>query len=55
MDKLKIRKELIKYQRNLVELKKLGVIKENERLNKTRDIKIVENKIKMLEELLKNE
>lgn len=55
MNKLKIRKELIKYKENLIKLKKISVINENEKKNQLRDIEIVQNKIKKLKLSLNNE
>lgn len=52
MNKLKIRKDLIKYTENLKEIKRLKLSNSKVEENITRDIKIIEEKIEKLKKEL---
>lgn len=52
MDKIKVRKELIKYTENLKEIRSLKLTDLKSEENRTRDIKIIEEKIKKLKKEL---
>lgn len=52
MNKLKIRKDLIKYTENLKEIKRLKLSNSKVEQNITRDIKIIEEKIEKLKKEL---
>lgn len=55
MDKIKTRKELIKYTENLKEIRNLKLTDSKAEANRSRDIKIIEKKIKNLKEKLEVE
>lgn len=55
MEKVRLRKELIKYLENLKKLKQLNVSTRTEKSNRFRDMTICKSKIIKLEEKLKNE
>ena len=52
MDKIKARKELIKYIENLKEIRSLKIIDSKAEANRSRDIKIIEAKIEKLKKEL---
>ena len=55
MDKIKTRKELIKYTENLKEIRNLKLADSKAEANRSRDIKIIEKKIKNLKKKLEVE
>lgn len=52
MNNLEARKKLIKYERDLLELKKIRLTDDDEIIRKNEDMKLIKNKIKELKDFL---